>query len=69
MPLTAAYDWVDVIVGFDDFAGAAAYGNALACQDGILTKEIAPIAAPVPHDYFQRHQKFLRSEGPVGRAS
>ena len=59
MPLTAAYDWIDVIVGFDDFAGAARYGNALACQDGILTKEIAPIAAPVPWLYFKRHQKFL----------
>jgi FAD/FMN-containing dehydrogenase len=60
MPLTAAYDWVDVIVGFDDFAAAARYGNALACQDGILTKEIAPIAAPVPFLYFKRHQKFLK---------
>jgi FAD/FMN-containing dehydrogenase len=60
MPLTAAYDWVDVIVGFDNFMGAARYGNALACQDGILTKLITPIAAPVPWLYFKRHQKFLR---------
>ena len=28
MPLTAAYDWVDVIVGFDDFMDAARFGNA-----------------------------------------
>ncbi|MBZ9985970.1 FAD-binding oxidoreductase [Mesorhizobium sp. BH1-1-5] len=60
MPLTAAYDWVDVIVGFDSLMGAARYGNALACQDGILTKLITPIAAPVPQLYFKRHQKFLR---------
>jgi len=60
MPLTAAYDWIDVIVGFDAFMGAARYGNALACQDGILTKLITPIAAPVPQLYFKRHQKFLR---------
>lgn len=59
MPLTAAYDWVDVIVGFDAFMDAARYGNALACQDGILTKLITPIAAPVPQLYFKRHQKFL----------
>lgn len=59
MPLTAAYDWIDVIVGFDKFMGAARYGNALACQDGILTKLITPIAAPVPQLYFKRHQKFL----------
>jgi FAD/FMN-containing dehydrogenase len=59
MPLTAAYEWKDVIVGFDDFGAAAAYGNALACQDGILTKLISPIAAPAPWLYFKRHQKFL----------
>lgn len=60
MPLTAAYDWVDVLIGFDSFMGAARYGNALACQDGLLTKLITPIAAPVPQLYFKRHQKFLR---------
>ncbi|TPM96874.1 FAD-binding oxidoreductase [Mesorhizobium sp. B2-1-3A] len=60
MPLTAAYEWVDVIVGFDAFMDAARYGNALACQDGILTKLITPIAAPVPQLYFKRHQKFFR---------
>ncbi|MFC3323888.1 FAD-binding oxidoreductase [Mesorhizobium cantuariense] len=60
MPLTAAYDWVDVIVGFDAFMDAARYGNALACQDGILTKLITPIAAPVPQLYFKRHQKFVK---------
>lgn len=59
MPLTAAYDWVDVIVGFESFMGAARYGNALACQDGILTKLVTPIAAPVPQLYFKRHQKFF----------
>ncbi|RWC66846.1 MAG: FAD-binding oxidoreductase [Mesorhizobium sp.] len=60
MPLTAAYEWIDIIVGFDAFMEAARYGNALACQDGILTKLITPIAAPVPQLYFKRHQKFFR---------
>ncbi|MGX8013349.1 FAD-binding oxidoreductase [Mesorhizobium sp. ORM8.1] len=60
MPLTAAYEWIDVIVGFDRFMDAARYGNALARQDGILTKLITPIAAPVPQLYFKRHQKFFR---------
>jgi FAD/FMN-containing dehydrogenase len=59
MPLAAAYDWVDVIVGFDRFSDAARYGNALACQDGILTKLITPVAAPAPWLYFKRHRKFL----------
>ena len=65
MPLTAAYDWVDVIVGFDTFIGAARYGNALARQDGILTKLITPIAAPVPWLYLKRHQKFFREDMSV----
>ncbi|TPI52352.1 MULTISPECIES: FAD-binding oxidoreductase [unclassified Mesorhizobium] len=60
MPLTAAYEWIDIIVGFDAFMNAARYANALACQDGILTKLITPIAAPVPQLYFKRHQKFLK---------
>ena len=60
MPLTAAYDWVDVIVGFDTFMDAARYGNALGLQDGLLTKLISPIAAPAPFAYFKRHQKFFR---------
>ncbi len=62
MPLTAAYDWIDVLVGFDGPAGfvdAARYGDALGNQDGILTKNICPVAAPVPHDYFLRHAKFI----------
>ena len=65
MPLAASYDWVDVIVGFDSFMAAARYGNALACQDGILTKLITPISAPVPFAYFKRHQRFLREDQSV----
>ena len=41
MPLAPAHDWVEVIVGFDDFAGAAAYGNALGEQDALVKKLIA----------------------------
>lgn len=60
MPLTAAYEWVDVIVGFDSFMDAARYGNAVGLQDGLLTKLISPIAAPAPFAWFKRHQKFFR---------
>ncbi|CUA84954.1 FAD/FMN-containing dehydrogenase [Chelatococcus sambhunathii] len=62
VPLAPAYTWVDVIVGFDTLAAAAAYANALGEQDGLLLKELAVIAAPVPHDVFLRHQKFLPRE-------
>ena len=65
MPLTAAYEWVDVIVGFDDFIEAARFGNDLGIQDGLLTKLIAPIAAPIPHDYFKRHRKYVRRDQSI----
>jgi len=65
MPLTAAYQWVDVIVGFDDFMDAARFGADLAEQDGILAKLVTPIAAPIPYDYFKRHQKYFRPEQSV----
>jgi len=59
MPLTAAYDWVDVIVGFDSFEAAAAYANALGEEDGLLTKLITVVAGPAPHDYFLRHRHLI----------
>ena len=65
MPLAPAYDWIDVLVAFDDWMNAVRYSDALGNEDGLLTKEIAPIAAPAPYDYFLRHQKFLKREQSV----
>ncbi len=65
IPTTAAPDWIDVMVAFDDAVDAARFAGTLAHADGILTKEIAPIAAPVPYDYFLRHRKFIRREQSV----
>ena len=59
MPLTAAYDWVDMIVGFDDFIEACRFAEAVAHQDGLLVKELSPVAAPIP-DYFNRHKPYLK---------
>jgi FAD/FMN-containing dehydrogenase len=59
VPLGPAYDWVDLIVGFDTLERAAAYANEVGEADGLLVKQLAVIAAPVPHDYFLRHQRFL----------
>lgn len=64
-PLAASYDWVDVLVGFDDFMDAVRFADALGNEDGLLVKEIAPVAAPVPHDYFLRHQKMIRRDQSV----
>jgi len=65
IPLDAAYDWVDVIVGADDYMRAVGIADHLANRDGLLFKEIATVAAPVPHDYFLRHQKFIRRDQSV----
>lgn len=59
VPLTAAYDWVDMIVGFDTVMAAVAFAEQVALQDGLLCKEISPVAAPVPYDYFNRHRPYL----------
>ncbi len=64
-PLDAAYDWIDVIVGFDDYMKAVRFAYTIAHQDGLLFKEIATVAAPAPYDYFLRHQRFLKREHSV----
>jgi len=61
MPLTLAQDWVDVIVGFDAFMDAARFADQIGNADGLLLKELAAIADPLPHDYFLRHKKFIPS--------
>ncbi len=59
MPLTARYDWADVIVGFDSFDAATAYALALGEQDGILKKLVTVVAGPTPHDCFLRHRALI----------
>jgi FAD/FMN-containing dehydrogenase len=49
MPLTPAYGWVDVILGFDTLRAATQFANDLGEQDGLLIKELAVVAAPIPH--------------------
>jgi FAD/FMN-containing dehydrogenase len=58
-PLTAHYDWVDVIVGFDSFDAAANYALALGEQDGILKKLVTVVAGPTPHECFLRHRALI----------
>lgn len=62
IPLTPAYDWVEMAIGFDDFMEAAGYCDAIANEDGILLKLASPIEAPAPYDYFQRFTPYIRRE-------
>jgi FAD/FMN-containing dehydrogenase len=65
LPLDAAYDWVDMMVGFDDYMQAVRFANRIANEDGLLLKELSTVAAPLPFDYFLRHKKFLKREQSV----
>lgn len=60
IPLAAAYDWVDVMVGFETIMEACAFSEQAARQDGLLLKEISPVAAPVPYDWFNRHRPYIK---------
>lgn len=60
IPLAAAYKWVDVMVGFDSIIEACAFAEQAALQDGLLLKEISPVAAPVAYDYFNRHRPYIK---------
>lgn len=64
MPLAPAHNWVDMIVGFDDFIDACRFAEGVALQDGLLVKEVSPCAAPIP-GYFNRHQPYLKPDQSV----
>ena len=51
MPLAPAWDWVDVVVAFDTFLDAVAFGRDVALADGIVKKLVSPITWPIP-SYF-----------------
>jgi FAD/FMN-containing dehydrogenase len=61
IPLTAHYDWVDVMVGFGSIVEACAFAEQCARQDGLLLKEISPVAAPIAYDWFNRHRPYIKN--------
>lgn len=58
-PLAPAYDWRDVLLGFDAWREANAFAHALGHQDGILLKQLCTVAAPVGQNFFKRHAPFI----------
>lgn len=62
IPLAPAYDWVEMIVAFNQFDKATTFANDLGNQDGILLKELAVMATPIAHNYFAHHSKYLRKD-------
>ncbi|WP_454617699.1 FAD-binding oxidoreductase [Bradyrhizobium cenepequi] len=57
MPLAPVWPWIDVVVVFDDFVEAAAFGYEAALADGIVKKLLSPITAPLP-SYFGALKPF-----------
>ncbi|MBW0002900.1 MAG: FAD-binding oxidoreductase, partial [Hyphomicrobiales bacterium] len=51
MPVAPAFPWIDLLVAFDDFFDAVAFGRELALCDGIVKKLATPIQWPLP-TYF-----------------
>ena len=62
MPLAPAFPWIDVIVAFEDFFDAVAFGRDLTLCDGIVKKLVTPIQWPLP-SYFDA----LKEACPEGR--
>lgn len=62
MPLAPLWRWIDVVVAFDDFLDAVAFGHRIALADGVVKKVLAPVTWPLP-SYFGA----LRPHCPDGR--
>ncbi|RYC31057.1 FAD-binding oxidoreductase [Lichenibacterium minor] len=62
-PLAPAWPWVDLIVAFDSFAEAMAFGHRAALADGITKKLLSPIAWPLPSHFAE-----VRPHCPEGKA-
>ena len=62
MPLAPAWPWIDLIVTFDDFRDAMAFGYEVALADGVTKKLITPMIWPIP-----QHFTALRAQCPEGK--
>jgi FAD/FMN-containing dehydrogenase len=63
MPTAPAWPWRDVVVAFDSFDEAFAFGRDVAYADGVVKKLLSPIAWPLP-SYF----KELSHAWPEGKS-
>ncbi len=64
MPLSPAWEWVDVMAGFDSLADAARFADGFMRQDGIAKKLVSVIAAPIAQKHFRAFDGLI----PEGKA-
>lgn len=65
MPLTAAPDWVDMLVSFPSWKDTLDAGWRIAGTEGLWLKLLSAVEAPAPENYFKRHAKFLQQDEHV----
>lgn len=58
IPLAPMFPWAESIIAFPDFKPAAEFAQALSLSSGIVKKQIAVHADPIPR-YFSALQKYL----------
>ena len=56
--LAPAHPWLETLVTFDDFAPALAFADALARAPGLVKREVAFLASPVP-DHLAQLAEYL----------
>ena len=56
--LAPAHPWLETLVTFDDFAPALAFADALAHAPGLVKREVAFLASPVP-DHLAQLAEYL----------
>lgn len=60
LALAPAHQWIERLDVFDNFIDALDYANALACSPGLVTRELALLAAPIP-SYFSHLTKHYQA--------
>ncbi|MEB3160440.1 MAG: FAD-binding oxidoreductase [Synechocystis sp.] len=61
LPLAPALPWAEAIVSFDDLSTAIAFAEDLGACGGIVKKQIAVHAAPIPH-YFTALKAYVQPD-------
>ena len=62
MPLAPSWNWIELIVAFDDFLEAVRVGHEAALADGVVKKLLTPISWPLPG-----HFDAVRAHCPEGK--
>lgn len=65
VPLTASYDWVEIIVAFDEMGDAVLFADNLSRQDGLLIKELSVMGPNIGHLYFVHYRPYIEPNKSV----